>query len=293
MPFLSYDLPYNIYVLFFGVYVSMKIACGSFSAKHWRLFLAVSPLLLLFQGAVMLFLSTDAVRFFYPLITHLPLIIVLICLAHVRWDISIVSIVISYSICQLPRWIGLLISLIGMPSAVFSVFHIAASQLLLLLLDRFCLLPIHQVICSRRHLLACMGTLPLLYYLSEYFLLYTQKRYAHLLLINELLPTGLVLFFVLFAVVYHQEAEKRIQAEQQMNTLQLNLHQASQEMDVLRALKDQTAIFRHDMHHHLAMISGYLSLRFLKRLAEKKGLGAFSYYCWGAGLVTLILSLIK
>ena len=42
-----------------------------------------------------------------------------------------------------------------------------------------------------------------------------------------------------------------------------------------------------------AMISGYLSLRFLKRLAEKKGLGAFSYYCWGAGLVTLILSLIK
>lgn len=42
-----------------------------------------------------------------------------------------------------------------------------------------------------------------------------------------------------------------------------------------------------------AMISGYFSLRFLKRLAEKKGLGAFSYYCWGAGLVTLILSLIK
>ena len=42
-----------------------------------------------------------------------------------------------------------------------------------------------------------------------------------------------------------------------------------------------------------AMVSGYLSLRFLKRLAEKKGLGGFSFYCWGAGLVTLILSLIK
>jgi len=42
-----------------------------------------------------------------------------------------------------------------------------------------------------------------------------------------------------------------------------------------------------------ATVAGYFSLRFLKRLAEKKGLGAFSYYCWGAGLVTLILSLIK
>lgn len=42
-----------------------------------------------------------------------------------------------------------------------------------------------------------------------------------------------------------------------------------------------------------AMISGYLSIRFLKQLAEKKGLGGFAYYCWGVGAVTVILSLIK
>ena len=42
-----------------------------------------------------------------------------------------------------------------------------------------------------------------------------------------------------------------------------------------------------------AMISGYLSIRFLKQLAEKKGLGSFAYYCWGVGAVTVILSLIK
>ena len=42
-----------------------------------------------------------------------------------------------------------------------------------------------------------------------------------------------------------------------------------------------------------AMISGYLSIRFLKQLAERKGLGGFAYYCWGVGAVTVILSLIK
>ncbi len=41
-----------------------------------------------------------------------------------------------------------------------------------------------------------------------------------------------------------------------------------------------------------AMISGYLCLSFLKRIAQK-GFAGFSYYCWGAGAVTLILSLIK
>lgn len=42
-----------------------------------------------------------------------------------------------------------------------------------------------------------------------------------------------------------------------------------------------------------AMVSGYLSIRFLKWLAERGGFGGFAYYCWGAGAVTLILSLIR
>jgi undecaprenyl-diphosphatase len=40
-----------------------------------------------------------------------------------------------------------------------------------------------------------------------------------------------------------------------------------------------------------AMVSGYLSIRFLKYIAERKSFGGFAYYCWGAGLVTLFLSL--
>jgi len=259
MPHLSYDLPYNIYVLFFGVYVSMKTACGSFSAKHWRLFLAACPFLLLLQGAVLVLWDADAVRHFYPLITHLPIILVIACFAGIRGDIAVVSVAISYSICQLPRWLGLLLSMLALPPAAFVLIHIAASHLLLLLLDRFFLLSIHQIISSRPRLLVCVGAFPLLYYVYEYFLLYTNKRYTHLLPFSELLPTASVLFFTLFAVVYRQEMEKRIQAEQQMNTLKMELHQTDQEMDSLRTLKEQTAIFRHDTHHHLAMISGFLS----------------------------------
>lgn len=259
MRFLSYDLPYNIYVLIFGVYVSMKIACGSLSAKHWRLFFISCPLLLLLQGMVLLVRNADAVRLLYPLITHLPMILIIACFARVRGDIALVSVAISYSICQLPRWLGLLLSTFSLPPAAFVFMHIAASQLLLLLLDRFCLSPLHQVISGHPSLLACMGALPLLYYAYEYFLLYTSRRYAHLLLLNELLPTCLVIFFILFAIVYQRETERRIQAEQQMNTLKMRLHQAGLEMESLRTIEKQTSIFRHDMHHHLAVISGFLS----------------------------------
>lgn len=259
MRFLSYDLPYNIYVLIFGVYVSLKIACGSLNTKHWRLFLASCPLLLLLQGAVMLQQDADAVRLFYPLITHLPMILIIARFAHVRGDIATVAVLISYSICQLPRWLGLLLSVFPLPPAVFAFMHIAASQLLLLLLDRFCLSSLHRVISGRPRLLACMGVLPMLYYAYEYFLLYTNRRYVHLLPLSELLSTGLVIFFILFAVVYQQETERRTQVEQQMNTLHLQLQQAKMQMESLRAIEKHTAIFRHDMQHHLAIISGFLS----------------------------------
>ena len=42
-----------------------------------------------------------------------------------------------------------------------------------------------------------------------------------------------------------------------------------------------------------AMISGYLAIRLLKYISRKGSFGGFAYYCWGIGLVTLILSLVK
>lgn len=43
----------------------------------------------------------------------------------------------------------------------------------------------------------------------------------------------------------------------------------------------------------VAAVSGYLSIRLLKFISQRGSFGGFSYYCWGAGLVTLVLSLIK
>ena len=41
----------------------------------------------------------------------------------------------------------------------------------------------------------------------------------------------------------------------------------------------------------VAAVSGYLAIRLLRYIAKKGSFGWFSYYCWGAGLVTLALSL--
>lgn len=43
----------------------------------------------------------------------------------------------------------------------------------------------------------------------------------------------------------------------------------------------------------VATVSGYLAIRLLKMISQRGSFGGFAYYCWGAGLLTLILSLIK
>ncbi len=43
----------------------------------------------------------------------------------------------------------------------------------------------------------------------------------------------------------------------------------------------------------VAGVSGYASIRLLKYIANKGRFGGFAYYCWGAGIVTLILSMIQ
>ena len=42
-----------------------------------------------------------------------------------------------------------------------------------------------------------------------------------------------------------------------------------------------------------AAISGYLSIRLVRMVADKGKFGAFSYYCWAAGAITIILSVLK
>ena len=43
----------------------------------------------------------------------------------------------------------------------------------------------------------------------------------------------------------------------------------------------------------VAAVTGYLCIRLLKLIATKGKFGFFAYYCWGVGVLTLVMSIIK
>ena len=43
----------------------------------------------------------------------------------------------------------------------------------------------------------------------------------------------------------------------------------------------------------VSAVVGYACIRLLKMIADKGKFGFFAYYCWAAGLLTLILTIIQ
>lgn len=250
-------LPYSIYALLFGVYVSIRIACGYPDGRKRHLGILFGLLLLGLQGVIMQLHSSDTVRLLYPVITHLPLIVFLALGMKAGWFSSLVSVLISYAMCQLLRWTGLLAELTPLSPLWRTILHLCACHALLIALDRWCLDAVHRVI-SQRKLAMWLGVLPGVYYAYEYVMIYTGDRYARILALNELLPTAMVLFFLLFVIAYHHEMEKRRQAQRQTVEMERRLSEAGHEIALLRALEEQTAVYRHDLRHHLTMIRGLL-----------------------------------
>ena len=63
--------------------------------------------------------------------------------------------------------------------------------------------------------------------------------------------------------------------------------------DVLSAGIDPALIPAYLLGVAAAAVSGYLSIRLVHMITDKGRFGAFAYYCWGAGILTIILTALQ
>lgn len=211
-------------VLIYGLALDVFISGGCDTPRQKRLIAYLCPCFLVVQLLGWLTLGELAVKQIYPLIVHLPLVLILVLALKKPWGIAIVSTATAYLCCQPPRWGSM---------AVEALTH---SALLL------------------------FGSLPCSYYIFDYATtIYSDALYSGIQALNEFLPTVLVVFYVLFLPAFYVQSQKRSSAEMQRSLLEVELKQSQQEMDSLRQSEMQTAVYQHDMRHHLNMISGLLA----------------------------------
>lgn len=247
-------------VLLFGLFLSIFISGGWDSDRQRRLVFILCPCFLALQGICWLLWDVGVTEKIYPLIIHLPLVLILIFALKKKSAIALVSVSTAYLCCQIPRWVQLAVAAITRSALIGAISYTLCIVPTFYLLYRYFVRAAHNAMCHSRRSLLLFGSLPIAYYLFDYTTaVYSDILYRGGPVISELLPTALIVFYLFFLTTYQMQEQERGEALLQSSLLEAELRQAHFEMESLRAAEKQTAIYQHDMRHHLLAIDGFLS----------------------------------
>ena len=247
-------------VLVYGLFLSTAIAGGWQSPRQRRMIFALCPLFLLIQALCWVMLGEGLTKQLYPLIVHLPLVLILILALKKPVGIALVSVCTAYLCCQLPRWVNLMVAAVSHSALAGEVSYTLAIYPIFLLMRRYFVQPAYSAMTASPKSLLLFGSLPVAYYFYDYATaVYADVLSTDILALNEFLPTALIVFYVLFLSAYHKQLQTQADAELQRSMLEAELKQAEVEVEGLRTVETQVAVYQHDMRHHLTAIDGFLT----------------------------------
>lgn len=247
-------------VLIYGLFLSAHIAGGFVDHTQKRLIIILCPLFLLIQTPCWLILGESSTKQLYPLIVHLPLILILIIVLKKPVGIALVSVCTAYLCCQLPRWVDLTVSAITRSPLAGEIGYTIVILPFFLLLHRYFVRPAYSAMTVSTPSLLLFGSLPVAYYFFDYAtVVYSDALSVGIHAVNEFLPTALIIFYVIFLAAYFKQMQTKADAELHSSMLVAELKQAELEVESLRSMEMQVAVYQHDMRHHMTAISGFLA----------------------------------
>lgn len=241
----------------FGIVLSAAFCEIEWTRCHKLLLVGCTILMLALQGVVSLRWGTGLARYLYPLITHLPLWLLLAAMTRrALWPL--VSVLTAYLCCQLRRWAALLV--IALFPAGGTVLQDATELIvtlpILLVLIRWIAPSVRALSRSPLLLQLQFGMIPLLSYLFDYFTrIYTDLLSSGNQAAVEFMPFVCSLAYLGFVLHTTQEQQLRSQLEQTRNSLNLQVAQAVREIEAMRESQRKASTYRHDLRHHLQYLS--------------------------------------
>ena len=231
--------------------------CDALRTQRERIvFWCGMAVMLIPQGAVYLIWSADFRLRVYPLIVHLPLLLLLYVLTKKLWSPA-VSILTAYLFCQLRRWVALLAAVVLPGGAIVQdLTELAVTAPLLLFLLRFAAPAIRQLFGYPMKIQCCFGAIPALYYAFDYLTrVYTDLLSSGEPVVVEFMPFVCCAAYLIFLLFNFTEERKRARLRDIQKNLEIQLAQSVQEINALRQSQEMAARHRHDLRHHLQYLS--------------------------------------
>ncbi|MBQ2881417.1 MAG: GHKL domain-containing protein [Clostridia bacterium] len=246
----------GVAVTLFGSILSASF-CNAFNSKRNRMvFLFGIIFTLLLQGWIISFWEIAFLRNIYPLMIHLPLVLMLYLLTG-KFLWSLISVLSAYMCCQLRRWLALLVVTLASGGDVMqsSVELIITVPLLFFLLKTVS--PEIRILADRNFKNQFQfGLIPALYYVFDYAtVVYTDMLIKNYPVVAEFMPFVCCVAYLVFLMYHSAEEQKRNQLQQIQENLDIQLKQSVREIGALRESQALARQYRHDLRHHLQYVS--------------------------------------
>lgn len=243
---------------------------GSILAASFCSALGTSKKRKLFFGGILLILALQIVTYslgdmlflrqIYPLIVHLPLLLLLYFLTG-KFIWPFIAVMTAYLCCQLRRWMALLIvATFGGGDILQEWMELIFTLPILFLLLHYLSPIVQRLSAYSLKIQLQFGFIPILYYCFDYL----TRIYSDLLasgspVVVEFMPFVCCGAYLVFLFYNYSEEAAQLQMQQQQKALDIQLHQAVREINALRESQELARRYRHDLRHHLQYVSSCIA----------------------------------
>jgi len=249
---------YSHYALLlgFGVVVSFAFAGVAANKPNFLRMAATAALCGALQMAVFVALGEKAVWQWYPVITHLPIILSLRFALGKRFLGAVTATALAYLCCQPAKWFGLAtLAVTASPQTELLVRIVGLLVTAGVVLKCFAAPIAHIYSCGSQSSWV-FGVIPVVYYLFDYTVgIYSTLWAQNHQLSVEFLPFFLCIGHLIFCAVYYREYELKNEAERKENLLRITVEQQAKEVEMIRRSEAEIRLLRHDIRLFLNSLS--------------------------------------
>ena len=249
-----------ITVFSFGVFISFAFAGIQYNKKNVRIMIFTSILL---TTAVILgnLLPNQVISWLImPLLVHIPNLLLMVLYYHKRFSTALAAICTTYLLCQPPKWIYSMLTVILPDIATLKLCLFIVLFILSFLLAVYISPSISGLFNKDNKSIYIFGSVPILFYIINYFLEIKTNFWSKTdPLITEFFRFFICIIFILFCVVYYKEYEQKADLERKEQIINISFEQQKKEMALIKENEKEVRIIRHDMRLFINTLIMYIN----------------------------------
>lgn len=249
-------LIHGVFLLAFGFTLTAAFANLRYNRQNLLVFLTLAVFSGGLQLTAMLTASEEVVWKIYPLITHLPLILLLCLVYHKPLASAASAVFTSYLFCVPPKWFGVLLNTItdshiaGLIAQI--LFMIPVGYIALVHMSTY----FAEIFSKDLRSVCIFGFIPAAYYIFDYVtVVYTDLWVSEPQLVGEFMPFLLSITYMMFCAMYYKEYEQKADALRKEQIIQIAVDQQAKEIAAIKQSAQEIRLIRHDMRLFLSSLA--------------------------------------